>query len=194
MTNKQQQDNSSVITKLLAAVVIMFAFGFALVPLYEKFCELTGFNGRTENTAAMTIEGMVIDTSRTITVEFTTRTDRGAPWSFRPEVQSITMHPGELKQVNFIVENHTNQDRMAQALPSVSPGEASLYLNKTECFCFEQQPLAAKETAIMPMRFYLDPDLPERIHRLTLSYVMFDITNQMKDAPKIADVPIRGKP
>lgn len=188
MTSKEQQnqDNAGVITKLLAAVVIMFAFGFALVPLYEKFCELTGFNGRTENTAAMTIEGMVVDTSRTITVEFTTRTDRGAPWSFRPETRSITMHPGELKQVNFIVENHTNQARMAQALPSVSPGEASLYLNKTECFCFEQQPLAAKETAIMPMRFYLDPDLPASIHRLTLSYVMFDITNQVKDVATTA--------
>ncbi|CUS47589.1 MAG: aa3-type cytochrome c oxidase assembly protein subunit CoxG [Idiomarinaceae bacterium HL-53] len=171
-------DHSSIITKLLASVVIMFAFGFALVPLYEKFCELTGFNGTTSNSAAAEQEGMLIDDSRWITVEFTTRADRGAPWSFRPETRSIRMHPGEIKVVNFIVENHSSSNRIAQALPSISPGEASLYLNKTECFCFEQQPLTAGETAVMPMRFYLDPDLPAEIQRLTLSYVMYDITDQ----------------
>ncbi|MCC5855216.1 MAG: cytochrome c oxidase assembly protein [Idiomarina sp.] len=179
--SKQQPkaDNSSIITKLLASVVIMFAFGFALVPLYEKFCEMTGFNGRTSNTAATADGNMQVDESRIITVEFATRTGRGAPWEFKPEVRSIRMHPGEIKVVNFIVENRTGQNRVAQALPSVSPGEASLYLNKTECFCFEQQPLAAGETAIMPMQFYLDPDLPDSIRRFTLSYVMYDITDQV---------------
>ncbi|RTE86477.1 MULTISPECIES: cytochrome c oxidase assembly protein [Gammaproteobacteria] len=171
-------ENSSIITKLLASVVIMFAFGFALVPLYEKFCDLTGFNGTTKNTAAAEREGMQVDESRWVTVEFTTRADRGAPWSFRPEVRSVRMHPGEIKVVNFIVDNHSSTNRVAQALPSVSPGEASLYLNKTECFCFEQQPLTAGETAVMPMRFFLDPDLPQEIQRLTLSYVMYDITDQ----------------
>ncbi|WP_113906938.1 cytochrome c oxidase assembly protein [Aliidiomarina celeris] len=182
----KQTDHSSIITKLLASVVIMFAFGFALVPLYEKFCELTGFNGRTDNTASVASEGMLIDTSRTVTVEFTTRTGRGAPWSFRPEVQSVTMHPGEIKVVNFLVENHMNDARVAQALPSVSPGTATLYLNKTECFCFEQQPLAANEKAVMPMRFYLDPDLPDDIRRLTLSYVMYDITDQIQGRSQTA--------
>lgn len=182
----KHNDNSAIITKLLASVVIMFAFGFALVPLYEKFCELTGFNGRTDNTAAVINEGMLIDTSRTVTVEFTTRTGRGAPWTFRTETRSVTMHPGETKLINFTVENLTNNARVAQALPSVSPGEASLYLNKTECFCFEQQPLAANERAIMPMQFYLDPDLPSNIHRLTLSYVMYDITDQVNSRSRTA--------
>lgn len=173
-------NNSRVITRLLASVMLMFAFGFALVPLYEKFCEITGFNGRTSNTAAQTIDGMQVDQSRVVTVEFHTRVSRGVPWEFTPEVRSIRVHPGEVKVVNFYVENRTDKHVVAQALPSVSPGEASLYLNKTECFCFEQQPLAAGERAVMPMQFFLDPDLPEHITRFTLSYMMYDLTEQVR--------------
>lgn len=176
----QRQDNSRVITRLLGSVIIMFAFGFALVPLYEKFCEITGFNGRTSNTAAVANYGMEVDQTRVVTVEFHTRVSRGIPWEFQPEVRSIRVHPGEVKVVNFYVENRTGKDVVAQALPSVSPGEASLYLNKTECFCFEQQPLAAGERAVMPMQFYLDPDLPDHIHRFTLSYMMYDLTDQAR--------------
>ena len=132
----QRQDNSRVITRLLGSVIIMFAFGFALVPLYEKFCEITGFNGRTSNTAATANYGMEVDQTRVVTVEFHTRVSRGIPWEFQPEVRSIRVHPGEVKVVNFYVENRTGKDVVAQALPSVSPGEASLYLNKTECFLF----------------------------------------------------------
>ncbi|RUO35651.1 cytochrome c oxidase assembly protein [Aliidiomarina sanyensis] len=187
--NQQQpkrQDNSRVITRLLASVMIMFAFGFALVPLYEKFCEITGFNGRTSSKAATADSGMQVDQSRVITVEFHTRVSRGVPWEFRPEVRSLRLHPGEVKTVNFYVENKTNRDVVAQALPSVAPGEASLFLNKTECFCFENQPLAAGETAVMPMQFYLDPDLPDHVHRLTLSYMMYDLTEQAR--PRTARV------
>ncbi|TRW49004.1 cytochrome c oxidase assembly protein [Aliidiomarina halalkaliphila] len=176
----KRQDNSRVITRLLASVMIMFAFGFALVPLYEKFCEVTGFNGRTSNTAATADESMQIDQSRVITVEFHTRVSRGVSWDFTSEVRSVRLHPGEVKIVNFYVENKTNRDVVAQALPSVAPGEASLYLNKTECFCFENQPLAAGERAVMPMQFYLDPDLPDHVHRLTLSYMMYDLTDQVR--------------
>lgn len=177
---QKQHDNSRVITRLLASVMIMFAFGFALVPLYEKFCEITGFNGRTSSKAATADSRMQIDQTRIITVEFHTRVSRGIPWEFKPEVRSIRLHPGEVKTVNFYVENMTNRDVVAQALPSVAPGEASLFLNKTECFCFENQPLAAGETAVMPMQFYLDPDLPAHVHRLTLSYMMYDLTEQVR--------------
>ena len=169
-------DNSRVVTRLLASVVIMFAFGFALVPLYEKFCEVTGFNGVTSLTPASSDEGMQVDETRVVTVEFHTRTNRGVPWRFEVEERSVRMHPGEVKMVNFKVENTTRRDMVSQSLPSVSPGEASLYLNKTECFCFQQQPLAAGEEAVMPMQFYLDPDLPDHIQRLTLSYMMYDVT------------------
>ncbi|WP_194756145.1 cytochrome c oxidase assembly protein [Aliidiomarina indica] len=176
----KRQDNSRVITRLLGSVMIMFAFGFALVPLYEKFCEVTGFNGRTSNTAATADASMQVDQSRVITVEFHTRVSRGVSWDFTSEVRSVRLHPGEVKIVNFYVENKTNRDVVAQALPSVAPGEASLYLNKTECFCFENQPLAAGERAVMPMQFYLDPDLPDHVHRLTLSYMMYDLTDQVR--------------
>ncbi|RUO23383.1 cytochrome c oxidase assembly protein [Aliidiomarina iranensis] len=184
---KHERGNSRVITRLLASVMLMFAFGFALVPLYEKFCEITGFNGRTTNSAAQTNEGMNVDQTRVVTVEFHTRVSRGIPWEFQPEVRSIRIHPGEVKTVNFIIENRTDKAVVAQALPSVSPGEASLYLNKTECFCFEQQPLAAGERAVMPMQFYLDPDLPERIHRFTLSYMMYDLTEQVQATASLSE-------
>src|SRR5690606_2438670 len=111
-----------------------------------------------------------------INVQFITRVNQGMPWDFQPEVKMVRVHPGETKVVNFLVENRTGNNMVAQAIPSVAPGEAGLYLNKTECFCFEQQPLAAGDATAMPMQFYLDPDIPKHIHTLTLQYTLYDIT------------------
>lgn len=174
---RHRVDNSKMITRLLATVVAMFAFGFALVPLYEKFCEITGFNGRTSSTAAATADGNYIDTSRLVTVEFHTRVNRGLPWQFESEVRRMQVHPGETKTVNFTAKNRTGRNMTGQALPSVAPGEAAPYLLKTECFCFQNQPLAAGDTAVMPMQFYLDPDIPNHIRTLTLSYMMYDMSD-----------------
>lgn len=168
-------DNGRVVKRLLLVVVGMFGFGFALVPLYEVFCEITGFNGRTSNEAAA-VNTRAVDTSRSINVQFITRVNQGMPWDFQPEVKMVRVHPGETKVVNFLVENRTGNNMVAQAIPSVAPGEAGLYLNKTECFCFEQQPLAAGDTTAMPMQFYLDPEIPAHIHTLTLQYTLYDIT------------------
>lgn len=168
-------DNGRVVKRLLLVVVGMFGFGFALVPLYEVFCEITGFNGRTSNEAAE-VNTRAVDTSRSINVQFITRVNQGMPWDFQPEVKMVRVHPGETKVVNFLVENRTGNNMVAQAIPSVAPGEAGLYLNKTECFCFEQQPLAAGDATAMPMQFYLDPDIPKHIHTLTLQYTLYDIT------------------
>ena len=168
-------DNGRVVKRLVLIVVGMFGFGFALVPLYEVFCEVTGFNGRTSNEAAA-VNTRAVDTSRTINVQFITRVNQNMPWHFQPEVKSVRVHPGETKVVNFLVENHTANDMVAQAIPSVAPGEAGLYLNKTECFCFEQQPLAARDTTAMPMQLYHDPELPAHIHTLTLQYTLYDTT------------------
>ncbi|RUO26781.1 cytochrome c oxidase assembly protein [Aliidiomarina minuta] len=189
MREQQQQkpDNSRVITRLLASVVLMFAFGFALVPLYEKFCEVTGFNGRTTNTAAAASDGSVIDTSRLVTVEFHTRVNRGLPWEFESEMRRIQLHPGETKVVNFTAKNRTGRDMTGQALPSVSPGEAAPYLLKTECFCFQNQPLAAGDTAVMPMQFYIDPDIPNHIRTFTLSYMMYDMTEAAAKGRVVVD-------
>lgn len=173
--SEQRSDNSTLVKRLLLTVAGMFAFGFALVPLYDVFCEATGFNGRT-NDEAVAYQQVEVDESRLVTVQFLTRNAKGIPWKFEPSVKQVKVHPGETKVVNFIAGNPTASDMIAQAIPSVAPAEASLYLNKVECFCFNQQPLAAGNETEMPMQFYLDPDIPDHITTFTLSYTLYDMT------------------
>ena len=173
--NKNSQNNKLVL-KLVVIVFGMFGFGFALVPLYDVFCELTGINGKTSDTAAV-YESVEIDESRIITVEFITRTNTGMPWEFKAETRRVELHPGEMGQVDFFVRNPANRDIVGQAVPSVSPGTAAIYMNKTECFCFNHQPLAAGEEALMPMKFYVDPQLPKDIKFFTVQYTLYDVTS-----------------
>lgn len=172
---KQSNNNAVIVKRLLLTVVGMFAFGFALVPLYNVFCEVTGFNGRTNN-EAVAVTHTEVDESRSVIVQFLTRNAKGIPWRFEPEMKQVTVHPGEVRVVNFLADNPTSRDMVAQAIPSVAPAEASLYLNKVECFCFNQQPLAAGKDTKMPMQFYLDPQIPDHITTLTLSYTLYDMT------------------
>ena len=144
--------NSALVTKLLLIVVGMFGFGFALVPLYDVFCDITGINGKTNETAAVYYDGQV-DESRTVTVEFITRTHTGMPWEFRAQTKKVKVHPGEMNMVEFYVRNPANKSMVAQAIPSVTPGQAALYLNKTECFCFKEQTLNPGESKIFTMLF-----------------------------------------
>ncbi|MBT1451451.1 cytochrome c oxidase assembly protein [Glaciecola sp. XM2] len=192
--NTSQTQNSSAsgeaahgktVTKLLLVVVGMFGFGFALVPLYEVFCEITGINGKTSDEAAV-YEAVEIDTSRMVTVEFITRTNSGMPWEFSAQTKRVEVHPGQMAQVDFYVRNPVSRDIIAQAIPSVSPGTAALYINKTECFCFRHQPLKAGEEAIMPMTFYVDPQLPDSITFFTLQYTLYDITATADEAEVVA--------
>lgn len=176
----QANANNKMVIKLVVIVFGMFGFGFALVPLYDVFCDVTGINGKTENTAAV-YESIEIDESREITVEFITRTNTGMPWEFRAQTSRMKVHPGELNTVSFYVRNPASNNMMAQAIPSVSPGMAALYLNKTECFCFNQQPLSAGAEAYMPMQFYVDPQLPEDISYFTVQYTLFDVTARASD-------------
>ena len=189
--------NSALVTKLLLIVVGMFGFGFALVPLYDVFCDITGINGKTNETAAVYYDGQV-DESRTVTVEFITRTHTGMPWEFRAQTKKVKVHPGEMNMVEFYVRNPANKSMVAQAIPSVTPGQAALYLNKTECFCFNQQPLEAGAEAYMPMQFYVDPQLPEDITYFTLQYTLYDVTARAGDLkpkqnPFIVPQPETGK-
>ena len=163
----------------------MFGFGFALVPLYDVFCDVTGINGKT-NTEAAVYESIEIDTSRTITVDFITRTNSGMPWEFKAQTRKVKVHPGAMSEVAFYVRNPTNRDIIAQAVPSVSPGTAALYLNKTECFCFQHQPLKAGEEALMPLVFYIDPQLPEDITYFSLNYTLYDITESAQPEVEVA--------
>ena len=165
------------VTKLVATVFAMFAFGFALVPLYDVFCDITGLNGKTATTAAAVNENG-IDTSRTIKVQFISRTAQGAAWQFEPEINSIEVHPGEMKFVKFYAKNESGRHGVAQAVPSVSPGQAANYFQKIECFCFNQQPLDSENEVWMPLQFYVDPELPAEITELTLSYTLYDITEK----------------
>lgn len=171
----QQQQNNKTVLKLLGIVVGMFGFGFALVPLYDVFCDLTGINGKTSEVAAV-YEGVLVDESRLITVEFITRTNSGMPWQFAAQTKRVKVHPGEIQQVDFTAFNPASRDIIGQAVPSVSPGTAAIYLNKTECFCFNQQPLGAGEKTVMPMTFYVDPQLPEDITFFTVQYTLYDVT------------------
>jgi cytochrome c oxidase assembly protein subunit 11 len=180
-----QQSHAKTVGKLILVVIGMFGFGFALVPLYDVFCDITGINGKTSDQAAV-YEAVEIDESRMITVEFITRTNTGMPWEFSAQTKRVEVHPGEMAEVAFYVRNPVSRDIIAQAIPSVSPGTAALYVNKTECFCFRHQPLKAGEEAVMPMTFYVDPQLPEDITFFTLQYTLYDITASADEAEVVA--------
>lgn len=169
--------HKALMQKLIVICIAMFAFGFALVPLYDVFCEWTGINGKT-NTAAASASKR-IDTSREVSVEFLAINDAGMPWEFAPEVAQIALHPGEIIKVNFVVENPTAEAMIGRAVPSVSPGEAAKYFKKMECFCFSEQPLAAHERKLMPVQFYVDAELPQKFRTITLSYRLYQHTPQM---------------
>ena len=171
----QQDKNGKLVFKLVGVVLGMFCFAYALVPLYDVFCDITGINGKTSDTVAV-YEAVEIDKTRRVTVEFITRTHTGMPWQFEAKTRRIEVYPGELNQVDFYVKNATIRDYVAQAIPSVSPGTAALYINKTECFCFNNQPLGAGQEALMPMKFYVDPQLPKDIKFFTVQYTLYDVT------------------
>ncbi len=161
--------------KLLFICVGMFAFSFALVPLYSVFCKLTGINGKVS--LAPAIAATVLEAERDIKMEFLAQADKSIPWNFSPEVAQVNVHPGEKKEINFRVENLTAEAMVAQAVPSVSPGQAAQYLKKMECFCFTEQPLNAHESKLMRLQFYVDPALPKDLHTITLSYTLYRVPN-----------------
>jgi len=176
-TDVSISNNARTVKKLLVAVMAMFGFGFALVPLYDVFCDITGLNGKT-NTTGVAYAATSIDKSRLIKVQFITRNAQGVPWKFEPLINEISVYPGEMKVVKFYAKNLSDHDIIGQAVPSVSPGLGANYFNKIECFCFTQQPLKAGEDVEMALQFYVDQELPSEIKTLTLSYTLYDITDK----------------
>lgn len=166
---------SKLVKKLVLAVVGMFGFGFMLVPIYDVFCDLTGLNGKTASSAYEAVD-VKIDTSRTITVQFIASNNDKMNWAFKPEKTMIKVHPGQAVSTSFFAKNPAAYTMDAQAIPSISPGRAAEYFHKTECFCFNQQTLAAGESLDMPLQFIVDQDLPKSIKTITLSYTLFDVT------------------
>lgn len=170
----QQRDaaNKRLGLKLLWIVAGALIFAFALVPLYDVLCAVTGLNGKTKGNAE--VNTAQVDTTRWVTVEFTSSVMPGLAWNFHPKQPSIKVHPGQIETVLFEAKNITNQTVTGQAVPSVSPGKASPYLKKIECFCFQKQALKAGESKDMPLRFYVSPEIPQDVSVITLSYAFFN--------------------
>ena len=168
--------NRKVVALLAAVVVAMFGFGFALVPVYNVLCQLTGLNGKTGRVSQQTAAATAIDPDRLVTVEFITSVNSNLPWDFKAETKRVKVHPGEITQALFYAKNNAGHAIVGQAIPSLAPAEASKYFSKTECFCFTQQTLGAGEAREMPVRFIVDPGLPRDVRTVTLSYTFFEST------------------
>lgn len=173
--------------KLLMVAILMFAFGFALVPFYEKICEITGINILTSKEkldyaeARRFAQNTQVDTARTISVELDANSH--GPWVFKPRTNVVDAHPGELITVIYDIQNLETRDISGQAIPSYAPKQSAAHFKKLECFCFEEQILKGGETREFPVVFVIDPELPGGIRNITLSYTFFEVGLPMAQAP-----------
>ncbi|OGA00558.1 MAG: cytochrome c oxidase assembly protein [Betaproteobacteria bacterium RIFCSPLOWO2_02_67_12] len=169
---ERARDNRRVLTRLSVVAALMFGFGFALVPFYEKVCLALGVNSLVERSeqAANT----QVDTSRSVTIELDANAHQ-LPWRFRPLTRHLSVHPGELVHVEYEIANVRSAAVTGHAVPSYGPALAGQYFRKLECFCFKPQTLAAGETRTMPVTFLIDPALPREVHTITLSYTFFEV-------------------
>lgn len=165
-------------------VVAMFGFGFALIPLYNVFCDVLGINGSyqsiedgTYNASAETERALAngVDKSRTVTMQFMVTRNKDLDLDFRALTKKLTLNPGEIKEVNFYVKNRTNKKLVVQAIPDITPNLAKKYLAKIECFCFRQQTLEPGEERNMPLRFVVNSAIPNEIPVLTMTYRFIDL-------------------
>jgi cytochrome c oxidase assembly protein subunit 11 len=185
-----KQENSNMVRKLAIIAVAMFAFGYALVPLYKAICEMTGINvlalGDRNIPGAQSVvpANTQIDKSRLITIEFDANSS--GPWDFKPAVRSLQVHPGELATVMYEFQNVQNHKMAAQAIPSYAPKQAAAHFNKLECFCFNQYTLEAGEKKQWPVAFVIDPKLSKDVTTITLSYTFFEVGGKTPAAPVAA--------
>ena len=183
-------DNRRMLGKLLVVTAAMFAFGYALVPMYRSICEALGINVlslseqrvATGNWTSRQTGNTQVDTTRTITVEFDANA-RG-PWEFKPAKRSLQVHPGELTTVMYEFRNVQNRTMAAQAIPSYAPMQASPHFNKLECFCFSEWTLKPGESKTWPVTFVIDPKLPKDVTTITLSYTFFEVGGKVPAEPK----------
>jgi cytochrome c oxidase assembly protein subunit 11 len=175
VTGPAKPANRTMLRKLVVVAAVMFGFGWALVPIYRKICEVTGVNLLTGKDAAVEakLRSTQVDLSREVVVEFDA--NRQGPWRFKPRVNHLTVHPGELVTVEYDLVNLEDRAMAGQAIPSYAPMQASRFFNKVECFCFQQQTLAAGETRQFPVVFFVDPQLPKDVTQITLSYTFFEV-------------------
>ena len=185
-----QRENLLMVRKLIVITVGMFAFGYALVPIYKTICEMTGINilALGEQVIAGTKTQLPantqVDTSRTITVEFDANSS--GPWDFKPAQRFVQVHPGEMTTVMYEFQNTQNRRMAAQAIPSYAPQQAAAHFNKLECFCFNQYTLEAGEKKSWPVVFVIDPKLSKDVKTITLSYTFFEVGGKTPAAPVAA--------
>jgi len=171
MNAAQQHDNRQLLAKLSVIVIAMFGFGYALVPFYEKICQVTGLRNIAQ---ADTVGNTQIDATRDVRIEFDSNI-RKLPWQFRALTPVVDVHPGELRQVMFEIVNSTDRPLTGQAVPSYGPPHAAQYFRKIDCFCFSQQTLQPGERRQMPVVFVVDSALPADVATITLSYTFFEV-------------------
>jgi cytochrome c oxidase assembly protein subunit 11 len=187
-----RNQNLKMVGKLGVVALGMFAFGYALVPIYRAICEATGINvlalveRQVPGTSTQMPANTQVDRTRLITVEFDVNT-RG-PWHFQPAVRSLQVHPGELTTVVYEFQNIQNRTMSAQAIPSYAPKQAASHFNKLECFCFSQYTLAPGEKKEWPVAFVIDPKLSKDVSTITLSYTFFEVGGKVPQAPEAVAV------
>lgn len=192
-----QRENSRMVRKLAVVAVGMFAFGYALIPIYKSICEMTGINilalgEQAINTAkSPAMANTQVDLSRSVTIEFDANA-RG-PWDFKPAQRSVEVHPGELTTVMYEFQNTQNRRMTAQAIASYAPQQASAHFTKLECFCFNQYTLEPGEKRAWPVAFVIDPKLSKDVKTITLSYTFFEVGGKTPPAP-VAAAPLDKVP
>lgn len=185
MDINRKQGISKTTRKSLLVTIGMFGFGFALIPLYSIICDVFGLNGRfidlakTEQAEYVANVEKRVDTTRKVRIEFLTTLNQKLNWEFRAKQNTIDVHPGKVNEVMFYAKNLTDRKIVAQAVPSVTPGYAAKYFSKMECFCFSNQTFEAGEERNMPLRFYVDPNLPEKVKTISLGYTFFDTNRKL---------------
>ena len=184
-------DNRRMLGRLLVAALLMFGFGYALVPLYKAICDALGINvlsvAELQTGAGPLPSNGQVDLSRTVTVEFDANA-RG-PWDFKPAQSSIAVHPGQMATVMYEFRNKQNRTMAAQAIPSYAPSVAMSYFNKLECFCFSEHLLKPGETKQWPVVFVVDAKLPKDVKTITLSYTFFEVGGKVPPEPRQAALP-----
>ena len=168
----QLHANQQTLTKLLVVAVMMFGFGYAMVPFYRALCDALGLNSVIKADVVMNTQ---VDTGRFLTIEFDSNLRSDLPWTFTPVEKSVRIHPGALTQVTYEVRNRSDRTVTGQAIPSFGPQLAGRYFKKLDCFCFTQQTLAPGEVRLMPVVFVVEPGLPQDVNTVTLSYTFFKV-------------------
>lgn len=171
--------NQQTLKKLLVMTLVMFGFGFALVPFYEKICQVTGIRNLLSPDSVQS-NSSAVDFSRKVAIEFDANTRR-LDWTFKPVDARREVHPGELHQALYEIRNVSDHPITGQAIPSYGPSNAAQYFKKIECFCFTQQTLAPGEVRRMPVVFVIDPELPDDMKTITLSYTFFEVSGTRKN-------------